>query len=321
MDQCVPPEGGSSRIRAQGGVMKVTSSLAALLLVAPALFLSPALAQNQGAKPLTRAEVEKAHADMKIEHAKLVKVVDDLHARIGESGWKALDATTKLNALQWQTYSFILALLVAGTFGGWQGFKLLRDKLEADFRTSMSEHENMLRHSTGALAFGELSHGFWVQYSAVPHGAGNAQEKKRLLDAAMLHSTYALEHAEKLEALEAEKYEELITNVRANHAYWLAEESDPNLPGKPNPKNAEPALRIAKQAHKVAAVYMQGQGSKFINRWPDWIESYCYVLMRFGTADEKKAAKELALAVCNDVRVDAAWRAQIKNEYEDASTS
>jgi hypothetical protein len=301
--------------------MKDIPSLAALLLTALALFLSPAQAQNQDAKPLTRAEVEKGYAEIKGEHAKLVKVVDDLQARIGESGWKALDATTKLNALQWQTYGFILALLVAITFGGWQGIKLLRDKMEADFSASMSKHENVLRHSTGALAFGELSHGFWVQYSAVPPGAGAAPEKKRMLDAAMLHSGYALEHAEKLEALDAEKYEELITNVRANHAYWLAEESDSNLPGKPNPKNAEPALRIAKLAYKVAAVYMQSEGSKFINRWPDWIESYCYVLMRFGTADEKKAAKELVLAVCNDVRVDAAWRAKTRNEYEDAATA
>jgi len=116
--------------------------------------------------------------------------------------------------------------------------------------------------------------------------------------------------------MERTKFVDLVTNIRANHAYWLAEDDRTN--GKPG--NAEQAMKLAKLAFSVASTYLKGNGTEYINRWPDWIESYCFVLSRFGSAAEKLATKEVIRAVCDDVRVDGAWKTQIRIEYGIATT-
>lgn len=283
--------------------------LIALFVGAVIVFPSvPAQNKPSATVPARLGELEK-------NHQALAATVEEMNKRIGESGWKALDATTKLSSLQWQTYGFVLALLVAVSYGGWQGIKLLRDKLEADLKGSMAKHEDELRNSTGALAFGQLCMGFWNLYETVPAGPAAEQERKRFLEAALLLSTYALEYAEKLAACGEDKYNHLITNVKANHAYWLAAEPNPAHPGQPHPRNAEPALKIAQEAFAYASVCMKAEGTKYIEKWPNWVESYCYVLTRFGTAADRQAAKDLLVAVCNDVRVNPTWRAQIRAEY------
>lgn len=258
----------------------------------------------------TRNLREQANT-LRADYDKLGDKVVVLQQRVGDDGWKALDATTKLSSLQWQTYGFVLTIILAFSFGGWQGYKLLKDKLELEIMTVIRGQEGVLRHSAGALSFGQLSMGIWNQYSAIPETPGTTAEKKRLLDTAILLSSFAVDHAEKLEPLEKTKFIDLITNIRANHAYWLAE--DERTSG--NQKNADRATALAKQAFAVASTYLKGKGIDYINRWPDWIESYCFVLSRFGTDAEKLATKEIIRAVCNDVRVDGAWRAQIRKEY------
>jgi hypothetical protein len=294
-----------------------------VVLIAVTTCASSGFAQSKVEKPAAQIdELQRANrilrADydaLKAEYGKLAGVVEEINRRVGDSGWKALDATTKLSSLQWQTLAFVLALLVAGSFGGWQGYKLLRDKLEGEIRASMRSYETILRHSTGAFAFGQISMGFWSQYGAIPAQPSTEQEKERLLGAAILMSSFALDEAERLEALGDEKYVELITNVKANHAYWLAEQPNPNDRSKANPKNADAALKLAKQAFAVASAHMKADGTKSITKWPDWIESYCFVTTRFGTQEDKDAAKELIRALCTDVRVNPTWRSQIRKEY------
>jgi len=254
--------------------------------------------------------------------------------KVGESGWKALDATTKLFTLQISISAFVVALVLAVTFGGGAGYKMLREKLEGEIKESMHKQENeikesmrkqeneikesmrnqesILRHSTGGLAFGQLCMGFWRQYEA-SKGA-TAEEQRRTLDTLLLLSEYALEYADNLERLANEEYEDLITNIRANHAYWLAAQPDPQDPTKPNPKNSERAIKLAKQAFAVGSKYMKAAGMKYIHRWPDWMESYCWVITRFDET-QKASAKELIAAICADARVDEAWKGPIRDEY------
>jgi hypothetical protein len=299
----------------------VSKSTVVLVLLA---FASIAFAQKVPPPPPERTDSAALRQRIERNEARVSEVEKQLISittKLEESGWKALDATTKLSALTWQTLSFFIALMAAFTYGGWQGYKLLRDKLEMDLKESMSNYEAILRHSTGAMAFGELCMGFWEQYSSIPASEPGAEgTKKRLLDATLKMSVFALEHVERLEPLDYEKYEDLITNVKINFAYWLAVEPDPADPSKPNPKNAEKAQKLANTAFVVATKYWKSEGVKYLNRWPEWIESYCFVLTRFGDTEQQVVAKEIIRQVCTDLRIDAAWRKQTRAEHLGEST-
>ena len=254
-----------------------------------------------------REQLTRARSDQK----QLSIEISEMEKRIGDAGWKSLDANTKLSSLQWQTLGFVFTVILAVSFGGWQGYRAVREKLEAEIVVLVKEHEGVLRSSTGATLFGELSMGMWKQYSAIPNSPETLEERKRWLDTAIRFSGSSLKHAQNLASLDKTKYVDLVTNVLANHAYWLAEDDRLNS----RSVNGLQALLLAKQAFSVASGYLKGTGTDFIHRWPDWIESYCFVLSRFGTDAEKAGTKEIIRAVCDDVRVDPAWKAEIRKEY------
>lgn len=251
------------------------------------------------------------------KHTELLDEGKVFRSRVEEAGWKALDTTIKLSNLQWQLFGLVVALVGLGGFGGYQGYKTLRDKLEGDVKSSIKNHESILRANTGAFAFAQLGYGYWQQYCMLKSDVtpGATIERKRLLDAALMLSKFALKHADDLEKLDAENFERLITHARANHAYWLAEQPDPNDPAKANPGNAEVALSLGKKAFLVAWKYKATPGEKHIDYWPDWAESYCRVLVRFGSDNQKADAIQIIKELCDDRRIDAEWRKETLAEY------
>ena len=245
--------------------------------------------------------------------------VSGIKSKLDESGWKALDATQKLFSLQWAIWGFFLALVSLGGFGGFQGYKMLRDKLENELKDSMRKYEGETRHRNQTMTFTYISYAIWKLFDQDKTLAYD--QKKQYLEAALGLSRFALGHAEALAILGKDEHDDLITTARANHAYWLAQEADPSDLTKPRPGNREEALQLGKKVISVALKYMKMDGTTHISRWPNWAETYCWVLTRYGDAAQKATAKALIEKVCNDERVDENWKKDIRAEYLTTGTT
>lgn len=306
------------------------------LAVAQASPATPQPASSQLAKEIQDLKAEAIQANARIarlekENGLLAAVKD----KLDKTTWLALDATTKIATLQWATLALTLtsiavALTLLGFFG-FAGFRYLHDKIYNDVRESLRKDEEVIGYDIQAVAFGNMGFEFWKQYYRAKSEQGAlGGEASRNLESALGFSSVALTNIEKLEAALTKnpKQEEdareravrLVTTVKANYAYWLAEQDDPNPQnlGKPNPANRELAMRLGREACAVALTYMKMDGTKQIDAWPAWAESHCHVLTRYGddqNAEQKKSAQKLIAKILNDARVDEDWKTTMRNKY------
>lgn len=274
---------------------------------------SPVTASKRVQEDIQKLKGQARETDSRLSQVQTA--VDGIKSKLDEGGWKALDVAHKFSTLQLQVFGFVLALMGFGGFGGYQAYKWLRDKLENDLRESMRAIGDETRHSNQAMTFSHASFAFWQQFNEGNEDSSKYGERKHYLETAIALSKFAVENAGKLEPLNKEEHEVLITTIRSNHSYWLAQQTSPTNPKDPHPQNSESALSLGKAAYAIADKYRKLSGTKNIDRWPNWIENYCFVLARYGDDQQKAEAKEIIKTICDDQRVNEAWKKQIRKEY------
>jgi len=144
-----------------------------------------------------------------------------------------------------------------------------------------------------------LSHVYWKRYEPegfrVDQDIPKSEEGNR--EMAIAQSELALKRAERLDP---KKFENHVCAAKNNLAYHLAMRKWPD--------DARKAIPLAKYAYRRASKY----DFKITCRW---VETYGFVLIRLGTAQQKKEGLEIIRKLLGRKDLDSTFREGMKKKY------
>ncbi len=286
------------------------------------VLFQPALALAQSPIPLVkevqglRAEVARLSGDQ----ARTERDLREIKGKLEETGWKALDFASQVSSAQWTMFgtglAFIGLIVAVAALGAYQAvLRRMQSNLDAAAARLQENLTNVIRReearlqaevskraesikemmessrqSVQARTFGLISYAFWEQHDEISGtSVPELDEKCRNLETAIYLSQLALECAHKA-GDGGPDGEALLTTLRANRAYYIADlahlaHNESRLSKRFSEDHRKIALELANIVLPTATKSMAVDGE---TRWPEWLESSCWVLWNLGEGNQRK---------------------------------
>lgn len=332
---------------------KLTCGLVAFLTSAAIVLIAidqKAIAQSQATITQSAKDIQKLKSDVeqiRRDQSATQKDVTHIKNKLDETGWKALDFASQLSGAQWAMFGTglgILSVVVAvAAFGAYQGLmRMMKSNLdraairmegrlttairkeEARLQTEMDKRvqgiKEMMessRQSVQARTFSLISYAFWEQHHVgTGTSASERDEKCRNVESAIHLSGLALECAMKTDLSGAEG-EELITTIRSNRAFYITDlaclaKQDERLSNRFSEDQRKEAIALANAVLPTAIKRMSQDGD---TRWPEWMESCCWVFWVLGEENQKKTTLIDLRRVYDHKNVTDEMKAWIRKRY------